>query len=108
MYIKVLKSKLHNLTVTATLLDYDGSVELDRDWLEAVGICDGEEVDVLNANTGARLTTYAIAGERGSKVVCLNGPAARKAQPGDRVIVLAYALMTPEEAKGFQPKKLKF
>lgn len=107
MYIRVLKSKLHGLTVTHTLLDYEGSVEIDQDWMEAANLLEGEEVDVLNLSTGSRITTYAIAGARGSKVVCLNGPAARTGQPGDPVIVLAYALMTPEEARGFRAVKLK-
>lgn len=104
MFIQILKSKIHRVTVTEARLDYIGSITVDQDLLDAAGIIPGERVYIVDNNNGARLDTYAIAGERGSGVICLNGAAARMAQPGDIIIIMAYASMTPEEAKDFQPK----
>lgn len=103
MQIQVLKSKIHRVSVTEARLDYIGSITIDEDLLDAAGIIPGERVFIVNNNNGARLDTYAIAGERGSGVICLNGAAARLVQRGDIVIIMAYALMTPEEARGFKP-----
>lgn len=104
MFIQILKSKIHRVTVTEARLDYIGSITIDQDLLDAAGIIPGERVYIVDNNNGARLDTYTIAGERGSGVICLNGAAARMAQPGDIIIIMAYATMTPEEAKDFQPK----
>ena len=106
MLINVMRSKLHRLTVTQADLNYIGSISLDPDLIEAAGLVEGERVQIVNINNGERLETYAITGERGTGQVCLNGPAARKVQPGDVIIVIAYGLMTPEEAKDFQPTVL--
>ena len=103
MTIEVLKSKLHCVQVTEANLNYMGSITLDRDLMDAVGIIPGERVFIVDNNNGERFDTYTISGERGSGVVCLNGAAARKVQPGDIVIIMAYAQMTPEEAKEFRP-----
>ena len=104
MYLQILKSKIHRVKVTQACLDYIGSITIDRDLLDAAGICEGERVFIVDNNNGERLDTYAIPGERGSGVICLNGAAARKVQPGDIVIIMSYAMMTPEEATGFSPK----
>jgi aspartate 1-decarboxylase len=104
MTIEVLRAKLHRITVTEANVDYIGSITLDRDLVEAAGLVEGEKVHVLNVNNGNRLVTYVILGERGTGQVCLNGPAALRATVGDVVIVVAYAHMTLEEAKGFSPK----
>ena len=104
MQLQIMKSKIHRVTVTEARLDYIGSITIDQDLMDAAGILPGERVFIVNNNNGARLDTYAIAGERGSGVICLNGAAARMVQPGDIVIIMAYALMTPEEAAGFTPK----
>lgn len=103
MLIEVLKSKIHRARVTEANLDYIGSITLDQDLMDAAGLIENEKVHVLNLNNGERIETYVIKGERGSGVVCLNGPAARKAMPGDLIIILSYALMTPEEAKNHKP-----
>ncbi len=103
MLIQVLRSKIHRVRVTETHLHYVGSLTLDPDLIEAANLVVGERVQVLNINTGSRIETYIIEGKRGSGQVCLNGPAARTAQVGDIIIVVAYAWMTPEEAKNFQP-----
>lgn len=103
MLVEILKSKIHCATVTEANLEYVGSVTIDRDLMDAAGIFEGEKVAIADRNNGERLETYAIAGERGSGVVCLNGAAARRAQVGDVVIIMAYALMTPEEARSFKP-----
>lgn len=103
MLLEILKSKIHCATVTEANLEYVGSVTIDRDLMDAAGILEGEKVAIADRNNGERLETYAIAGERGSGVVCLNGAAARRAQVGDVVIIMAYALMTPEEARTFKP-----
>lgn len=103
MTVEILKSKIHRVTVTEARLDYIGSITVDRDLLDAANILPGERVYIVNNNNGARLDTYTIPGPRGSGVVCLNGAAARLVQPGDIVIIMAYAQMTPEEARDFTP-----
>jgi aspartate 1-decarboxylase len=103
MLIEVLKSKIHRVKVTEADLNYIGSITLDPDLMEAANMIEGEKVQVLNCNNGERLETYIIEGQRGSGVVCLNGPAARKVLPGDIVIVITYAQMSMEEAKTFKP-----
>ena len=103
MFIQVPKSKIHRVTVTEARLDYIGSITIDEDLLDAAGILPGERVYIVNNNNGARLDTYTIAGPRGSGVICLNGAAARLVQPGDIVIIMCYASMTPDEARTFKP-----
>ena len=103
MLITVMRSKLHRLTVTEADLNYIGSIALDPDLLEAAGLVEGEKVQIVNINNGERIETYTIKGERGSGQVCLNGPAARRCQPGDIIIVIAYGMMTVEEAKNYTP-----
>ena len=104
MVIEVLKSKIHRVTVTQANVDYVGSITIDKELLEAANIIVGEKVQVVNVTNGERLETYAIPGEAGSGVICLNGAAAHKFQPGDVAIIMAYATMTPEEATVFKPK----
>lgn len=99
----MMKSKIHRVSVTEANLDYIGSITIDRALLKASNILEGERVWIVNNNNGERFDTYTIGGEEGSGVICLNGAAARKVQPGDIVIILAYAQMTPEEAKDFKP-----
>ena len=99
----MLKSKLHCVTVTEANLNYMGSITIDEDLLDAANILPGERVYIVNNNNGARLDTYTIPGPRGSGVSCLNGAAARLVQPGDIVIIMSYALMSPEEARAFRP-----
>ena len=103
MQIEVCKSKIHRIKVTQADLNYVGSLTLDEDIMDAANLISGEKVQVVNINNGERLETYLIKGERGSGVVCLNGPAARKAAVGDIVIIISYALMDFEEAKSFSP-----
>ena len=103
MMIEVMKSKLHCVRVTEANLNYMGSITIDEDLMDAANLIAGERVYIVNNNNGERFDTYTISGERGSGVVCLNGAAARKVQPGDIVIIMAYAQMTPEEAKEFRP-----
>lgn len=103
MNVEVLKSKIHRVTVTEARLDYIGSITIDEDLLDAANILPGERVYIVNNNNGARLDTYAIPGERGSGVICLNGAAARLVQPGDIVIIMAYATMPFDEARTFKP-----
>ena len=97
--IQYVSWKIHRATVTQANLEYMGSITIDEELLELAGILPGERVQVVNNNNGARLETYTIAGKRGSGVICLNGAAARKAQVGDTVIIIAYAMMTKEEAQ---------
>jgi len=104
MLIEVLKSKLHCAKITEANLNYMGSITIDEDLMDAAGIVAGEKVQVVNNNNGERLETYVIAGERGSGCICMNGAAARKCVVGDVVIIIAYALMTPEEARTHQPR----
>lgn len=103
MNIEVLKSKIHRVTVTEANLNYIGSITIDRDLIEAANILPNERVYIVDNNNGERLDTYVIPGERGSGVICLNGAAARKVQPGDVVIIMSYASMDFEEAKTFKP-----
>jgi aspartate 1-decarboxylase len=104
MFIQVLKSKIHKATVTQADLNYIGSITIDQDLMDAAGIIEHEKVHVVNNNNGERLETYVIKGERGTGVICLNGAAARKAQKGDTVIIISYAMMDFEEAKSFTPR----
>ena len=104
MNIEVLKSKIHRVTVTEANLNYIGSITIDSDLLDAANILPNERVYIVDNNNGERLDTYVIPGERGSGVICLNGAAARKVQPGDVVIIMAYASMDFEEAKSFKPR----
>lgn len=104
MFRTMMKGKIHRATVTEANLHYVGSITIDEDILEQVDILPNEKVQVVNNNNGARLETYVIPGKRGSGVICLNGAAARLVQPGDRVIIIAYAMMDDEEAKKHQPK----
>lgn len=103
MQIEVLKSKIHRVTVTQADLDYIGSVTIDEDLMEAANLIENEKVDIYNYNNGERFTTYVIKGERGSKVICLNGPASLKVNVGHEVIIASYALMDFEQAKKFRP-----
>ncbi len=104
MLIEVLKSKIAHARITKAELHYEGSITIDSTIIKAAGMIPGEKVHVLNENNGARLETYIIAGEPGSGVVCLNGPAARHGYPGDGLIILSYALCSTEEAKTLRPK----
>ena len=104
MKLTMFKSKLHQMKVTEANLHYEGSITIDKELLEKSGILPYEKVQVVNITNGARLETYTIPGEAGSRVCCLNGAAARKTQVGDRVIIISYAEMTPEEAQDFKPK----
>src|SRR6478609_2414535 len=103
MEIEVLKSKIHRVVITEANLQYVGSLTLDEDLMDAANMIENEKVTVVNINNGERLETYIIKGERGSGVVCMNGPAARKVQVGDIIIVLSYASMEFEEAKKHKP-----
>ncbi len=104
MLIEMLASKIHRVHVTEANLNYIGSITVDSALLEAAGILPGQKVAIVNNNNGERLETYVIAGKRNSGIICLNGAAARKAQVGDIIIIIAYASMTPEEAAEFKPK----
>ena len=103
MQIQVLKSKIHRVKVTQAELHYVGSITIDEDLMDAANIIENEKVQVVNVNNGERLETYVIKGERKSGIICLNGPAARKAQVGDVVIVISYASMDFGEAKKWKP-----
>ena len=103
MEVEILKSKLHRIKVTEACLDYEGSLSLDPDDMEAVGILPYEKILCADVENGNRFETYAICGRRGSHVCCLNGAAAHKGAVGDRLIVMAFARMTLEEARGFVP-----
>ena len=103
MWIEVVKSKIHKVTVTEANLQYVGSITIDEDLMDAANIMENEKVQVVNINNGERLETYVIRGERGSGEICLNGPAARKAAVGDVIIIISYAFLTPEEARAFVP-----
>ena len=103
MFIEVVKSKIHRVTVTEANLNYIGSITIDQDLLDAANLIPNEKVSIVNNNNGERLDTYVIPGERGSGAICLNGAAARKVQPGDVVIIMSYAMMDFEEAKHFKP-----
>ena len=103
MQLTMLKAKIHRARVTQCDMNYEGSISVDQDWLDEVGILPNEQVDVLNINTGARFTTYAISADRGSKTIGINGAAARLAQPDDLVIILAYAQMNEAAARAHNP-----
>ena len=103
MTIEVLKSKIHRVTVTEANLNYIGSITIDEDLMDAANLIEFEKVNILNNNNGERFETYIIKGERGSGVICLNGAAARKVQPGDIILIVSYAQMDFEEAKTFNP-----
>ena len=103
MLIEVVKSKIHRVTVTQADLNYVGSITLDEDLMDAANLIENEKVRIVDNNNGERFETYVIKGERGSGVVCLNGAAARKVQPGDVIIIMSYAQMDFEEAKKFHP-----
>lgn len=103
MFRTVFKSKLHRATVTQACLDYVGSITIDEDLMEAADILTNEKVQVVDINNGERLETYAIPGPRGSGVICLNGAAARLVHPGDKVIIITYAVVDDREAKGWKP-----
>lgn len=103
MFIQVLKSKIHRVKITQAELHYVGSITIDEDLIEAAGLIEGEKVQIVNVNNGERLETYVIKGERGSGMICMNGPAARKVQVGDIIIIISYAFMTPDEARGYKP-----
>lgn len=103
MNIQVLKSKIHRVTVTEADLNYIGSITIDQNLMDAANLIENEKVQILNMNNGERLETYVITGERGSGVICMNGPAARKVSVGDVIIIISYAMMEFESAKIFTP-----
>jgi len=102
MFLHILKSKIHRARVTESNLNYVGSITIDVELMEAANLYDGERVQIVNNNNGERIETYVITGERGSGCICLNGAAARKAQVGDVLIIMSYAMMTPDEAKVYK------
>lgn len=104
MFTNMLKAKLHLATVTQAELHYDGSCAIDEDLIDAAGMREFESIDIYNVNNGERFTTYIIKGQRGSKMISMNGAAARKVQVGDRVIIAAYGQYSEEELQGFKPK----
>jgi aspartate 1-decarboxylase len=104
MFRTIFRGKIHRARVTQLDLNYHGSITIDQDLLDAVGIWHNERVQIVNANNGARLETYVIAGKRGSRVIGLNGPAARLAMPGDIISVIAYGIADEQEARTFKPK----
>lgn len=104
MFRTFMRSKIHQARVTEANLHYVGSVTIDEDIMDAVGIRENEKVQIVNNNNGERIETYVIRGERGSKIICLNGAAARRFQVGDTVIIIAYGLVTEEEIDTHQPK----
>jgi aspartate 1-decarboxylase len=104
MLINMLKSKIHRATVVQAELDYVGSITIDEELMNAAGINEYEQVQIVDVNNGSRFETYVIAGKKGSGMICLNGAAARMVAVGDRIIIMSYALMTPEELKENPPK----
>lgn len=104
MELELLKAKIHRAVVTQAALNYVGSITVDSDLMQAAGIIEYEKVDISVVENGERLSTYVIAGEPGSGVICLNGSAARLVQPGDHVIIMCYARMTPEQAQAHRPR----
>lgn len=104
MQVTMLKAKIHRATVRQAALDYVGSITVDQDLLDAAGILEYEKVQVVDVDNGSRLETYTIAGEPGSGMICLNGAAARLVQPGDKVILMSYCSLTPEEARSHRPR----
>lgn len=103
MQVEVVKSKIHRVTVTESNLNYIGSITIDEDLMDAANLLPGERVYIVDNNNGERFDTYVIKGERGSGMICLNGAAARKVQPGDVVIIMSYATMPIDEARTFKP-----
>ncbi len=103
MQIEVFKSKIHRVKITQAALHYVGSITIDEDLMDAANMIAGEKVQIVNVNNGERIETYVIKGDRGSGTICLNGPAARRAQVGDVVIIISYGIMDFEEAKTFEP-----
>ncbi len=103
MELSMLKCKIHRAVITQAELHYVGSVTIDEDLMDAAGLYEYEHVHIVNVNSGSRIETYVIAGQRGSGMICLNGAAARAGQKGDPVIIMAYAGMTPEQAKCYHP-----
>ncbi|HJV77814.1 MAG TPA: aspartate 1-decarboxylase [Paludibacter sp.] len=103
MLVHIVKSKIHRVSVTEANLNYIGSITIDEDLMDAANVIANEKVSIVNNNNGERLETYVIPGKRGSGVICLNGAAARKAQPGDIIIIMAFAMMEMEEARVFKP-----
>ena len=103
MQIEVLKSKIHRVKITQAELHYVGSITIDESLMEAANLIENEKVQIVNINNGERLETYVIKGQRNSGTICLNGPAARKAQVGDIIIIISYAMMSMDEAKKFKP-----
>lgn len=103
MFIEILKSKIHKVTVTEANLQYVGSVSIDEDLMDASNIIENEKVQVLDINNGERIETYVIKAERGSGAICMNGPAARKVAVGDTIIIMSYATIDFQEAKSFGP-----
>ncbi len=103
MLVHVLKSKIHRVSITEANLNYIGSITIDMDLVDAANMFPNERVSIVNNNNGERFDTYVIPGERGSGIICLNGAAARRVQPGDVIIILAFAMMEMEEAKTFKP-----
>jgi len=103
MFIEIVKSKIHRVTVTEANLNYIGSITIDENLMDAANLIPNEKVSIVDNNNGERFETYVIKGERGSGVICLNGAAARKVQPGDIIIIMSYAMMEFEEAKTFKP-----
>jgi len=103
MYIEILKSKIHRVTVTEANLNYLGSITIDEDLMDAANLIENEKVQVVNVNNGERIETYVIIGERGTGIICLNGPAARKVVVGDVIIIMSYAMIEFEQAKTFRP-----
>jgi aspartate 1-decarboxylase len=104
MLLHVMKSKLHRVRITQAELNYVGSVTIDEDLMEAANLLENEKVQIVNNNNGERFETYVIPGERGTGTICLNGAAARRAQVGDIVIIIAYGIMTTEEAREHKPR----
>jgi aspartate 1-decarboxylase len=104
MLIQALKGKIHRARVTEANLNYVGSITIDEDLMDAAGLIENEKVHIVNINNGERFETYVIKGVRNSGIICLNGPAARKVQVGDIIIVIAYGIFSIEEAQTFQPK----
>lgn len=104
MLVELMKAKIHLATVTGTDLHYEGSLTIDEDLLDQAGMFVHEKVQVVNQNNGHRIETYCIPGKRGSGTICLNGAAARNAQPGDKVIIITYARMEESEARSWKPR----
>jgi aspartate 1-decarboxylase len=104
MLITVMKSKIHRVKVTQAELNYVGSITIDEDLMDAAGLIENEQVHIVNNNNGERLVTYVIKGERGTGTICLNGAAARRAEVGDIIIIIAYGSLTQAEAETFKPR----